>query len=273
MRKYITSIVGGSAIVLACTTNAGLVYYEGFNGAGTPGGLVGAEATVGASDLSHGGIAGGNAIQFTGAQESAFAVLPAAIGGIDAAAVAAGPSTVMFWAKHADNSHTEGWAFRINGAAGDSGHLIVMNKDGTVATEVRRFDPGGSLEWVDGTVGRMNVGQGEPAAGGVLTVDEWTHVALAYDSQNINLFIDGVEAGSSQNLDSTFDLQTGDGLMFGASGANQSRSWAGTMDEIKIFDERLDAAGVSAAMAIPEPSTLTLFAFLGSLLCLRRWRR
>ena len=48
-------------------------------------------------------------------------------------------------------------------------------------------------------------------------------------------------------------------------------SFNGLIDDVKMFDTALDAAGVSAAAQIPEPSSLGLLALAG-LSFLRRRR-
>ncbi len=100
----------------------------------------------------------------------------------------------------------------------------------------------------------------------------WFHTALTFDGTTYRLLIDGVEQASfvGANLNNLGDaaiLGAWDGAVFGL-GIN--RYLTGAMDDLRIYDEALDASAIAGL--IPEPASAALVG-LGAMLMLGRGRR
>lgn len=102
-----------------------------------------------------------------------------------------------------------------------------------------------------------------------VAADQWVHVAAVVSSTaGIDFYLDGALAGNHGN---TANNNVGDDLFgIGRSYGNGEAQWfAGNLDEIRVYDEILDADAI-ALLAVPEPVTLTLFALGGILIRKRR---
>jgi len=131
-------------------------------------------------------------------------------------------------------------------------------------------------------------GDGDPGwdtlAGSAVSTNTWTHLAITYDagSETKTLWVDGLlsatdnvpQSGPTQYSSNgpqmeSFHIGAGqdDGLNF---------FFDGNIDDVSIWDEALDESSIQAIMmngvasTIPEPSSLSFFAFAGLALIRRR---
>jgi hypothetical protein len=149
----------------------------------------------------------------------------------------------------------------------------------------------GIHEWSDGyyglaidTAGRpvamLNIGDGEGNAfylnGPILTVGQWSHLAMTYDNATLKLYVDGVAAGqlpiNRMRTTSHAPLQLGrrgDGAYF----------FKGTLDDVQLYSQALSAVNIvgligsvtktpppppppSSSSALPLASSLSLASTL-----------
>jgi hypothetical protein len=101
--------------------------------------------------------------------------------------------------------------------------------------------------------------------------DQWVHVAVTASSANgLNFYLNGALDGTNGN---TANNNVGDDIFaIGRSyGIGEGQYFAGSLDEIRVYDSVLSGAEISA-LAVPEPSTGLLAALAGLALGLRRSR-
>jgi hypothetical protein len=98
---------------------------------------------------------------------------------------------------------------------------------------------------------------------GTVLSDVWTHVAVTKDANgsagtnlaNVTFYINGVAAGT------TTIGRAGSGTparWFLGSGALTTEYYNGGLDEVRIYNEVLDANAIAALAVVPEPSTAFL---------------
>lgn len=99
--------------------------------------------------------------------------------------------------------------------------------------------------------------------------EQWHHLAGVYDGTQYIFYVDGVQDGlavaATGPIAQTFSHKFTIGA-FEKSGA-VSKFYAGLIDEVRVFDEALDAAQIAAL--VPEPATIALL-MAGGLLIRRR---
>ncbi|PYJ85154.1 MAG: hypothetical protein DME22_10205 [Verrucomicrobia bacterium] len=85
---------------------------------------------------------------------------------------------------------------------------------------------------------------------GALAVGTWTHLALTYDGAALRLYVNGTQVSSVAKtgtiLTSTNPLQIGGDSMYG-------QYFAGTIDEVRVYNVALSAAQIQADMNTPIP--------------------
>ena len=144
----------------------------------------------------------------------------------------------------------------------------------------------GGLKWtirtqrqngpVDGNL-RVEVNGGYKTGTTVIDDGEWHHIAVTWtddgtpDVNDALLYVDGVLETTDAVLDETMNTANGIDVRLGES--VNGRNWDGWLDDMRIYDEVLDADAIFALANIPEPSAIVLAAFgLLGLLCGRRRR-
>lgn len=144
---------------------------------------------------------------------------------------ATGQLTVAFWAK---------WG-------GPNGNWtgVVGKRNDWDAT-------GANSMWfieISATNNQIAFGRGgsNPNCGGrVLPVQEWTHVAAAYDGTTLVFYIGGVETGRGAfSFGPTLDAA----LTIGCDNASGWNSFFGSLDDVRFYDTALSAAEVKALAA------------------------
>lgn len=122
-----------------------------------------------------------------------------------------------------------------------------------------------------GTIQAMDT---DPAGSkGLGTVDindeQWHHLAGVYDGSFYTLYVDGVQDGAAVPATGSIAQTTSHKFTIGAfeSSGVIKKYYAGLIDEVRVFDEALDAAQIAAL--VPDPATMALL-MAGGLLIRRR---
>ncbi|UCF17955.1 MAG: LamG domain-containing protein, partial [Phycisphaerales bacterium] len=138
--------------------------------------------------------------------------------------------TIVFWINPAMAKSKE----RILGAGGD--YEVWLRGNGELKNEL--FDGGSS------TTG---------TGAGVLTADEWHHVAMTYDSatEDVQIYYDGelMVAGKAEVPSTPTETTLVMGHRAGASGGEH---YGGLLDDLRIYDHVLSAAEVKALASPPR---------------------
>jgi len=179
--------------------------------------------------------------------------------GITVATTGLGASTshtVAVWAL--GDTGNDG-AFLGSGAAGYERFFMRYIGSGARMTGALNYDAG--WDGVDSPNGYFNAGEW------LVTGGEWHHMAMTWDSgtQTASAYIDGVQV-KSLAMNWAFPGFYNDTLVM----ADNWVDFAGSLDDLRLYDSALSAAEVAAL--IPEPSSLAL-AGLGLLPLLSRRRR
>lgn len=91
----------------------------------------------------------------------------------------------------------------------------------------------------------LNWGGGRADSENILKLNEWQHTAFTWDGSTIKLYLDGVEAGSSD-----FDgpLWNSEEAIQVARTDTDGYTWNGQLDEVKVFYRALTPAEIRASM-------------------------
>ena len=105
----------------------------------------------------------------------------------------------------------------------------------------------------------------------------WINVAMTSEwdgtTSNLKLYVDGLLRATASSANQYYGNGGGEAYAIGTG----TSPWAserfiqGQMDEVRIYDEALDATGIKDASGIPEPATIALLG-LGGLALIRRKR-
>lgn len=71
----------------------------------------------------------------------------------------------------------------------------------------------------------------------VITDDEWHHIACTYDGAALNIYVDGALDASIASTGTI--IQDTNDFAIGGNPANTERSWAGSIDDVRLFDSPL----------------------------------
>jgi hypothetical protein len=177
-----------------------------------------------------------------------------------------GTMSVALWAKPRNLPYTSGYR---NFMASDS---WVVGPPASVHAHLRRTT---SLVNFD-TDCTTPANGGDVSSTTVLVSNQWYHIAWTYDAAigEAKMYINGVLEATSTVAGSDVVLAS-PGMTIGARVATVTptydRYFNGIMDEIRIYNHVLSANEV-AALAVPEPITLTILG-LGGLTLLRIRRK
>src|SRR3989344_6153082 len=100
--------------------------------------------------------------------------------------------------------------------------------------------------YAGGTQTRINTGHA-----GTVPANTWTHIAGTYDGNTMRIYVNGAEVGSiakSGNIDSSSDL-----LLIGRRTLTDARFFAGSIDEVRIYNRALTQLEIQGEMG-EQPS-------------------
>ncbi len=157
----------------------------------------------------------------------------------------------------------------VNPAAIDNGDEIFgdwsspwqfrlwLNSNGSVSATLRKDGPAAH----NGDLLMLGT------AGGLVGLDEWTHVAMTWDrgTKTGRLYIDGVQRASSTITAIDLNLKDGNHAEYqiGWKRDDGGGKFYGLMDELWVFDYALSADEINLLQTsneIPEPASLSLLA-------------
>lgn len=125
-----------------------------------------------------------------------------------------------------------------------------------------------------------NAGAATSSATVGLNDGDWHHVAVVWDGSTASFYLDGaaygtaapgaLATGSEIGLTIGGDTRAG-GVLTETSTQTPNRYLTGDLDDVRVYDEALDAPQIAALAAVPEPATSVL-GLLGALGLLRRRR-
>jgi len=167
---------------------------------------------------------------------------------------AAGKFTAAAWVYNNAGSLTQDRT--IIGSYGSSpagrSWLLQVDWDGATA---------GFMAFIRDGSNNTAVGVGQPS----VLEDTWQHVAATYDGTDLKLYVDGAltaSAAGAWNPEASTSTEIG-------RRANLNRFFDGAMDEVRIYDEALDAAGIlslyNAGAGTQDPNTPSSKSWPGTL--------
>jgi len=142
--------------------------------------------------------------------------------------------TLEAWIK-ADSWQPNVWQGSIinkeqQGPGNDNGYMIRAGNNGQLNFNL------GSGSWNE-----LN------SAAGAMQTDIWYHVAGSYDGNQMKIYIDGVEVGSSNG---SFNLRNSSArVRVGSSQVSPDRDFLGTIDEVRIWNVGRTQAQIQQTMA------------------------
>jgi hypothetical protein len=111
--------------------------------------------------------------------------------------------------------------------------------DGETMWQVEASQTAGVL-----SLGRYNISVG--SGNRVLTVGEWTHIAVTFDRMIARFYINGVQTGSGAW---SFGPDRDASLQIGCDNAGGGNAFNGAIDEVKLYDIVLTPAEIQALAA------------------------
>src|SRR5262249_33473178 len=91
-------------------------------------------------------------------------------------------------------------------------------------------------------------GSNRPAEGTALPTNQWTHLAGTYDGAVVRLFVNGVQAAST-NVSGSISVSNG-ALRIGGNSIS-GESVPGLIDEVRVYNNALTQAQIRADMSTP----------------------
>lgn len=174
------------------------------------------------------------------------------------------------------NSRTlSAWIKSAPGVLPEASNMGIFGYGQNVNGEKWNFRTQNDNGPIDGNI-RVEVNGGYIIGSTVVIDNSWHHVAMTWENdgtpnvQDVKLYVDGVLETISIDLTNVVNTDTVNGIDLSISDDHSGRNWNGWLDDIRIYDEALDANAI-AALAVPEPSASLLgFLSLGTLLLRRR---
>ncbi|TMA28129.1 MAG: LamG domain-containing protein, partial [Deltaproteobacteria bacterium] len=103
-----------------------------------------------------------------------------------------------------------------------------------------------------------------------LPLNTWTHLAATYDGAMLRLFVDGSQVAS---LAQTGPIQTSTGPLTLGGDPLYGQYFAGTLDDVRVYNRALSAAEIQSDKATPVPEPAALPALLAGALLAAGLRR
>ncbi len=244
-----------ATVAVTLPANAALIAHYTFDTDASA--TVGTDATLGdAASISTESIIGSGSLSLSGAPATDGAGTNGAVSGNSFSWGASDVRTVAFWMK------------ANSGDFGDDAATLISLGGGTDGGS--RFDVA-----INGNNLRLEVQSGGSTSGSVVADGSWHHIAVVVPNatstvNDVNYYIDGTLAGTFSNAQS---INTGTGpLRMGDSYQDTGRDLKGFLDDVRVYDEALDATSIAAlaTVPIPEPSSTALLGLGGLALILRR---
>jgi chitodextrinase len=101
------------------------------------------------------------------------------------------------------------------------------------------------------SVGQVDIGGEKNAVGPLLPVDAWTHIAVTYNGSSLRFFVNGAQT-SSVGVSGRIPKSSGP-LRIGGN-AVWTEWFAGTIDDVRVYNRALTAAELQADAAAPVGS-------------------
>jgi hypothetical protein len=103
------------------------------------------------------------------------------------------------------------------------------------------------LIYTNGTTLYFNSQQANRISGGTLATNTWYHIAVVRDSSNdVKMYLDGTQIGTSWNDTSTYSQQDGDGFFGMNHQSPNNHYFDGYIDEVRFSDTARYTAGFTA---------------------------
>jgi hypothetical protein len=129
-----------------------------------------------------------------------------------------------------------------------SGFRTIINKRRGSSSYAYQLTAASTTSNRPGTRIYVNNGSRDLTGGTQLTANTWVHLAATYDGATQRLFVNGVEVANRAQTGSI--TTTTDSLRIGTNNAS-SEFFAGTIDEVRIYNRALSAAEIQADLNTP----------------------
>jgi hypothetical protein len=145
---------------------------------------------------------------------------------------------------------------KATGSPGDYKYIICKSdssQDGVYAFET---GGGGGIEfWVDAGVAGIQVSPVAPAAS--VWDGNWHRVTGVYDGTTVSLYLDGDQVGSGTPASGALNYTAPGALVFGDLWVPRGFAYAGSLDEVKMFNVAMTSSQVLANFNNPNDPSAT----------------